>query len=77
MSARKRKPGAQRRSKKQHQRHLEQKAKATHERKRRKKHSNRIFSNVRKLWSYVWKLIVSVPILYRFVQFVLSFFKDS
>lgn len=77
MSARKRKRGAQRRSKKQHQRHLEQKAKAKHERKSRKKHSNRIYSNVRKIWSYVWKLIVSVPILYRFVQFVLSFFKDS
>ena len=77
MSARKRKRRAQGRSKKQHERHLEQKAKAKNERKKRKKYSNQIFSKVRKVWSYVWKLIVSVPILYRFVQFVLSFFKDS
>ena len=77
MPARKRKRGVQRRSKKQHERHLEQKAKAKRERKNRNKTRKRVYFKFKTLWSYVWKLVVSVPILHRFFQFVWSFFKDS
>ncbi len=77
MSPKKRKRGAQRRSKKQHERHLKRKEKAKNERKKRKKRNNPIYSKVRKFGRYVWKIIVSVPLLYRFIQFVFSLFKDS
>ena len=77
MAARKGKRGAQRRSRKQHERHLEQKAKAKQERKNRNKSPKRIYFTFKTLWSYLWKLIVSIPILHRFFQFVLSLFKDS
>jgi len=77
MAAPKRKQGAQRRSKKQHERHLEQKAKAKQERKNRNKTRKRVYFKFKTLWSYLWKLIVSVPILHRFFQFVFSLFKDS
>ena len=77
MPAQKRKRGAQRRSRKQHKRHLEQKAKAKQGRKNRKKSPKRISFKFKTLWSYLWKLIVSIPILHRFFQFVFSLFKDS
>lgn len=77
MASRKRKRGAQRRSKKQHERHLEQKAKAKREKKNRNKSHKRVYFKFKTLWSYFWKLVVSVPILHPFFQFVFSFFKDS
>ena len=51
MNAPKRKRGAQKRSKKQHERNIEQKAKAKKERKKERigrKHSNQIYSKARK-----------------------------
>lgn len=77
MAARKRKRGAQRRSKKQHKRRLEQKTKAKQERKNKNKPRKRIYFTFKTLWSYLWKLIVSIPILHRFFQFVFSLFRDS
>lgn len=77
MPAQKRNRGAQRRSKKRHQRHLEQKAKAKNERKKRKKYSRQLGRKIRKAWGYVWKIIVSIPALHRFWQFVISLFKDA
>ena len=77
MSDRKRKRGVKLRSRKQHERHLEQKSKAKQERKNRKKTRRRGAFRFKTLWNYLWKLIVSVPILHRFFQFVWSFFKDS
>ena len=77
MTSGKRRRGAQRRSKKQYERHLEQKAKAKRERKEKNKSRKRVSFQFKKLWSYIWKLIVSVPILHRFFQFVFSFFQDS
>ena len=77
MGSAKRKRGAQRRSKKQHERHQQQKIKAKQDRRQRNKSSTRIYFTFKTLWGYIWKLIASVPVLDRFVQFVLSLLKDS
>ena len=68
--------GAQRRSKRLHEKRLDQKEKARQKNKRRNRLSTKIYFSFKKLWSYIWKLVVSVPILYRFIHFVLSLFKD-
>ncbi|MYF54881.1 hypothetical protein F4083_02320 [Candidatus Poribacteria bacterium] len=76
MSRGKKQRGAQRRSKRQHERRLQENEKARQQNKRRNKTSTKVYFSFKKLWSYIWKLVVSVPILYRFFQFVISLFKD-